>query len=217
MLPYLIFKTIFISPINSTSTGRIFTLNSPFGSAVAVDERSLRMVPFDKISYIFISPDHMPISRCFRVTAKKWNFWKRKLVAVATSLENSKTSKSCCNFKTTRDRQMVRKYRKFRFLSNGTICNDLDWPWEPKLFPMCTTPSGPISAGFCLDCRRTDIDDSFQFGLRSLKGRCHGNKRIFCYAHLFDLLYSSGHDSFRIVELLQIWWGFVVLLVVELF
>jgi len=90
MLPYLIFKTIFISPINSTSTGRIFTLNSPFGSAVAVDERSLRMVPFDKMSYIFISPDHMPISRCFGVTAKKWNFWKRKLVAVATSLENSK-------------------------------------------------------------------------------------------------------------------------------
>jgi len=37
--------------------------------------------------------------------------------------------------------------------------------------------------------------------------------------HSFDLLHSSGlvMDSFRIVELLQIWWRFVVRLVMELF
>ena len=113
LLPYLIFKTIFISPINSTSTGRIFTLNSPFGSAVAVDERSLRMVPFDKMSYIFISPDHMPISRCFGVTAKNeisenesWLLWQRplkiqkprNLVVTSKQREIGKWSENIGNF-----------------------------------------------------------------------------------------------------------------------
>jgi len=40
LLLFLSFLTISVSPLTSTSTGRIFTRFSPFGSAMAVDERS---------------------------------------------------------------------------------------------------------------------------------------------------------------------------------
>ena len=100
------------------------------------------------------------------------------------------------------------KYRKFCLLSNCTICNDLGWPWEPKLLPVCTTPSSPIcskkyntphdtrpiSAVFSPAGSPTGVDDGCEIGLLSLKGRCQWNKflsfldifhrsrRYFCHA-----------------------------------
>jgi len=59
----------------------------------------------DKILYIFFSQDHMPISRRFGVTAKKKrNFRKRELVAMATSLENSKIEVQIVHLQPQRNR-----------------------------------------------------------------------------------------------------------------
>jgi len=80
--------------------------------------------------------------------------------------------------------------------------------------------------------RPTGVDDSYEIGLLSLKGRCHGNKFssfsdisagadaifVMLRSQSFDLFYSGKLvvDSFRIVELLQICQGLVVQLVVNL-
>ena len=80
--------------------------------------------------------------------------------------------------------------------------------------------------------RPTGVDDSYEIGLLSLKGRCHGNKFssfsdisagadaifVMLRSQSFDLFYSGKLvvDSFQIVELLQICQGLVVQLVVNL-
>jgi len=56
------------------------------------------------------------------------------------------------------------------------------------------------------------VDDSCEIVLLSLKGRCYENKFYFVLFRHFPerTLFLSCLDSFRIVELLQICYGFVV-------
>ena len=106
-----------------------------------------------------------------------------------------------------------RKYRKFCFLSNGTIRNDISWPRLPKLLLVCTSPSSPICskstrpifAVFSPAGSHTGVDLCCEIMLRFLKGRCQ-REQNFCHfrtfsarsgryfvmlrLHSFDLLYS---------------------------
>jgi len=112
-------------------------------------------------------------------------------VGNATNFLFSAISFSRRNSKTTRDTNSYtgRKYTKFCLLWNGTIRNDLGWPWVPKLFPVCTSPSSPICSKstrpvyvvFSAAGSSNGVDDCCEIGW--IPQRTLSREQIFIFGH----------------------------------